>query len=74
MFFPETTLGLIPSAGGCTRLTSLVGAARAKEMILLGEIMNADRAVAWGIALQPDRTSDLKEVWLPPCAMGHLRA
>jgi enoyl-CoA hydratase/carnithine racemase len=32
MFFPETSLGLIPSAGGCTRFTAAVGAARSKQV------------------------------------------
>jgi enoyl-CoA hydratase/carnithine racemase len=32
MFFPETSLGLIPSAGGCTRFTATVGIARAKQV------------------------------------------
>ena len=31
-WLPETQLGLIPAAGGCTRLTELIGAARAKQV------------------------------------------
>jgi enoyl-CoA hydratase/carnithine racemase len=31
-WFPEPGLGLIPAAGGCTRLTALVGPARAKQV------------------------------------------
>ncbi len=31
-WFPEPGLGLIPAAGGCTRLTALVGSARAKQV------------------------------------------
>lgn len=50
MFFPETTMGLIPSAGGCTRLTALVGAARSKQIVLCGDVVDAARAVEWGIA------------------------
>ena len=30
-WLPETKLGLIPAAGGCTRLTDLVGASKAKQ-------------------------------------------
>jgi enoyl-CoA hydratase len=47
---PETAMGLIPSAGGCTRLTRLVGPGRAKEVILGGATVDAPTAVAWGLA------------------------
>ena len=47
---PETTLGLIPGAGGGQRLLSLIGRIRASRMILTGEMIAADTAHAWGIA------------------------
>lgn len=47
---PETNLGLMPGAGGTQRLTALVGRARAMRMILLGEIVDAVTAEAWGLA------------------------
>lgn len=47
---PETSLGLIPGAGGGQRLMSLVGRARASRMVLTGEIIDASTAEAWGIA------------------------
>jgi enoyl-CoA hydratase len=46
---PETSLGLMPGAGGTQRLTALVGRARAMRMILLGEIVDAGLAHAWGL-------------------------
>lgn len=49
---PETSLGLVPAAGGCTRLPRLVGAARAKQMILCGWSIDADTAVTWGLAAE----------------------
>ena len=48
-FLPETSLGLIPSAGGCTRLPQVVGRGRAKEMILGGREIDAQEALAWGV-------------------------
>lgn len=53
---PETALGLIPSAGGCTRLTRLVGPARAKQLILGGYDLDARTALEWGLlaALAPE--------------------
>lgn len=46
---PETSLGIIPAAGGTQRLTRLVGEARAKEIILLGEKLQASRAFEMGL-------------------------
>lgn len=46
---PETGLGILPSAGGTTRLTRLVGASRAKAVILGGQALDAGTALAWGV-------------------------
>ncbi len=43
---PEIYLGLIPDCGGTTRLTKLVGIAKAKEMIMLGDSISIDEAKA----------------------------
>jgi enoyl-CoA hydratase len=50
-WLPETSLGLVPAAGGCTRLTEAVGAARAKQVILFHERLSANSALEWGLAL-----------------------
>ena len=47
---PETNLGLIPGAGGGQRLLALAGRARATRMVLMGDIIDAQTAHAWGIA------------------------
>jgi methylglutaconyl-CoA hydratase len=46
---PETTLGIIPAAGGTQKLPRVVGEARAKEMVLLGRRVSAEKALAWGL-------------------------
>jgi len=49
MGLPETRLGIIPDVGGTTRLTRLVGAARAKELIFTGRHFDMAYAERWGI-------------------------
>jgi enoyl-CoA hydratase len=47
---PETSLGILPGAGGGQRLLALVGRARASRMVLTGETIDAATALEWGIA------------------------
>lgn len=49
---PETRLGLIPDVGGTTRLTRLVGPARAKELIFTGRVIDATTAERYGMVNQ----------------------
>lgn len=46
---PETRLGMIPDVGGTTRLMRLVGASRAKELIMTGRNFEPDLAEKWGM-------------------------
>lgn len=57
---PEIRLGVIPGAGGTQRLPSLVGLARAREMILTGRHVRAEEALAIGLA---DRVVEADRVY-----------
>lgn len=49
---PEVSLGIIPGAGGLYRLQRIAGLGVAKEMILTGNILDADRALQLGLVSQ----------------------
>ena len=46
---PETTLGLIPAWGGCTRLPRLIGVEKAAEVIAKGKLYSAQEARKLGL-------------------------
>ena len=46
---PEIKLGVFPGSGGPVRVTRRVGEGRAKELMLLGEPIDATTALAWGL-------------------------
>src|ERR1700746_3610259 len=46
---PETTLGLLPAWGGCTRLPRLIGAEKAADAILKGKLYSAKEALKVGL-------------------------
>lgn len=60
MGLPESRLGIIPDVGGTTRLARLVGPARAKELILTGRSIDAQKAEQWGIVNECVPPDDLE--------------
>ncbi|MCG5214592.1 enoyl-CoA hydratase-related protein [Streptosporangium soli] len=49
---PELKLGVTPGSGGTQRLPRIVGPARAKEIILLGQPMDVGKALSIGLLTQ----------------------
>lgn len=49
---PEIKLGLVPAWGGTFRLQRLIGRGRAMEMLMTGDWINAQQALAWGLVNQ----------------------
>ncbi len=75
--FPEVGLGILPSSGGTQRVTRLLGAARAKELILLHDRFDAQTALRAGLVTEVvdralDRALELAErlAGLPPLAVA----
>ena len=76
---PEIILGIIPDCGGTTRLTRMLGPARAKELIMTGDMIPAQRAYEMGLVNQVVPDSLLEEktqifvaklLQRPPLALG----
>jgi enoyl-CoA hydratase/carnithine racemase len=50
--FREGIIGLIPSHGGCARLVKLVGLARARDIVLGGQDLDAEEAYRHGLVTE----------------------
>ena len=49
MGLPETRVGLVPDVGGCSRLPSVVGLGRAKELVLTSKLVDGAEAERIGL-------------------------
>lgn len=57
---PETRFGLLPDMGATVRLPRIIGEARARELILLGEVIDAGEALRIGLANKVVPGADLE--------------
>jgi enoyl-CoA hydratase len=57
---PEINLGIIPGGGGTQRLTRMIGEGKAMELILTGDIINAQTAFTLGLVNMVVPATDLE--------------
>lgn len=58
---PEVNLGLVPGYGGTQRLIQYIGKGRAMEFLLTANMMNAEKALEYGLITHITEPSDLIE-------------
>lgn len=61
MGLPETSMAIIPGAGGTQRLPRLIGESRALELILTAERIDAKKAKAYGLLVEITKQETLLE-------------
>lgn len=64
MGLPEVSLGLIPGYGGTQRLPQLIGKGRAFELIFTAGMLDADRALEFGLVNHVVALEDLEDYCL----------
>ena len=58
---PEINLGIMPGGGGTQRLTRLIGEGRTMELILTGDMIDAETALRFGVVNQVHPQAELTE-------------
>jgi enoyl-CoA hydratase/carnithine racemase len=49
MRLPEVHYGILPDTGGTQVLTTLIGPSRTKYLVMTGDVVDGEQALAWGI-------------------------
>ena len=68
----EIKIGVIPAGGGTARLPRLIGATKAKEMLLFGDSVDANEAFRIGLinkVVQPESVLDEAKKWAKELSM-----
>ena len=61
---PEVRVGILPGAGGTQRMARLIGPARAMELIMLGDAVDADTAARLGLVYRAvDEARSCRRRW-----------
>ncbi len=55
---PEVAIGQMPGSGGSVRVARLIGMTRAKDMVMLGKRVPAEKACDWGLVTDVAEDSD----------------
>jgi enoyl-CoA hydratase/carnithine racemase len=58
---PEVNMGMVPDGGGSQRLSRVIGLGRAKELILTGKTIGAEKAERWGLVNEIVKEEDLEK-------------
>ena len=58
---PEVNMGMVPDGGGSQRLPRVIGLGRAKEMIMTGKTIDAQKAERWGLVNEIVNQEDLEK-------------